>query len=147
MFWCFARRKRAPSFWFHCAKNSWSPQTEVLFFLLTYLHATRKLSIKDEIKWKKRIHVARTLITCSSVDLHSTDSVTSETAPSVPTVTTFSGTATVRPVSTAVLRISVSCQVKKKHTHTLNITIIINFFAAASILLYPKLRIHWLIFY
>lgn len=45
-----------------------------------------------------------------SVELHSTDSVTSDTAPSVPTVTTLTGTATVRPVSTAVFRISVSCQ-------------------------------------
>ena len=60
-----------------------------------------------------------TLITCSSVDLHSTDSVTSETAPSVPTVTTFTGTATVRPVRMAVLRISESWKGKEKDTYLL----------------------------
>lgn len=51
-----------------------------------------------------------TLTTSSSVDWHCTASDTSVTVPSVPTVTTFTGTATVFPFSTAVFRISVSCE-------------------------------------
>ncbi len=47
------------------------------------------------------------------MDWHCTASDTSVTVPSVPTVTTFTGTATVFPFSTAVFRISVSCDTHK----------------------------------
>ncbi len=59
--------------------------------------------------WLSRL----TLTTSSSVDWHCTASDTSVTVPSVPTVTTFTGTATVFPFSTAVFRISVSCDTHK----------------------------------
>lgn len=61
-----------------------------------------------------------TLTTSSSVERHSTDSVTSVTVPSVPTVTTFTGMATVFPVSTAVLRISVSCTQRADQSDCVN---------------------------
>lgn len=49
-----------------------------------------------------------TLTTSSSVERHLTASETSITEASIPTVTTFTGTATVLPVSTAVFKISES---------------------------------------
>lgn len=55
-----------------------------------------------------------TLTTSSSVERHVAASETSVTEPSVPTVTTFTGTATVFPVNTAVFRISQSWRYKKK---------------------------------
>lgn len=55
-----------------------------------------------------------TLTTSSSVERHVTASETSVTEASVPTVTTFTGTATVFPVNTAVFRISESWRYKRK---------------------------------
>lgn len=55
-----------------------------------------------------------TLTTSSSVERHVAASETSVTEASVPTVTTFTGTATVFPVNTAVFRISESWRYKKK---------------------------------
>lgn len=56
-----------------------------------------------------------TLMTSSSVALHSTDSEMSVTAPFSSTETTLTGKETVCPVSMAVFRISVSCR-KSRHT-------------------------------
>lgn len=94
---------------------------------------------------KLKVGAPLTLMTCSSVDLHSTDSVTSETAPSVPTVTTFTGTATVRPVRTAVLRISVSCKGKNQKT-PISITLTTHSLAAPG-RLYHQRCIHQLVSY
>lgn len=55
-----------------------------------------------------------TLTTSSSVEAHLTASETSITEASMPTVTTFTGTATVFPVRTAVFKISESCRQKKQ---------------------------------
>lgn len=65
-------------------------------------------------RWQEYPLSELTLTTSSSVDWHCTASDTSVTVPSVPTVTTFTGTATVFPFSTAVFRISVSCDTHKK---------------------------------
>lgn len=56
-----------------------------------------------------------TFTTSSSVEWHFTTSETSVTEASVPMVTTFTGTATVFPVRTAVFRISVSYEEKRQH--------------------------------
>lgn len=67
-------------------------------------------------QWFKGCGSLLTLTTSSSVERHSTDSVTSVTDPSVPTVTTFTGTATVLPLSTAVFNISVSWRYRERES-------------------------------
>lgn len=59
-----------------------------------------------------------TLTTSSSVERHLTASETSITEASIPTVTTFTGTATVLPVSTAVFKISESQRQKERAIST-----------------------------
>lgn len=59
-----------------------------------------------------------TLTTSSSTERHMTASETSTTEASIPMVTTFTGTATVFPVSTAVFKISESCREKERETQS-----------------------------
>lgn len=73
-----------------------------------------------------------TLTTSSSVDRHCTASETSVMVPSTATVTTFTGTATVLPFSTAVFMISVSCG---KHYRVR--------YSISSETAYPKISLYW----